>query len=127
MQERFILIIKDSEKVVDDPLGKRKVVNESQIKPRLPNKGFEVLGIAEKLLGYDRLMVRCLDGFTRLCRIRGKMKRRSWIRTNDIVIVSPWDFQSDKRGDITYRYKRNQADWLRNNGYGEAIHNLSGA
>ncbi len=98
-------------------LGKRKVLSESFIKPRLPNRDYEVLGIAEKLLGYDRIMVRCFDGVTRLCRIRGKMKRRAWIRVNDIVIVSPWDFQSDTRGDITYRYRRNQADWLRQNGY----------
>ena len=88
---------------------------------------YEVLGISEKLLGYDRIMVRCQDGATRLCRIRGKMKRKVWIRLNDIVLVSPWDFQSDKRGDITYRYKRNQEDWLRNNGYEKAISNLSGA
>ena len=108
-------------------MGKRKVVSESQIVRRLPNKEFEILGIAEKLLGYDRIMVKCLDGFTRLCRIPGKMKRKAWIRLNDIVIVSPWDFQSDKRGDITYRYKRNQVDWLRNNGYKEAIYNLLGA
>ena len=101
-------------------MGKRKVISESFIKPRLPNREFEVLGIAEKLLGYDRIMVKCLDGLTRLCRIRGKMKRRAWIRLNDIVIVSPWDFQSDKRGDIVYRYRRNQADWLRRNGYMEA-------
>lgn len=97
-------------------MGKRKVLSESEIKPRLP-QNHEVLGIVEKLLGYDRVMVKCLDGFTRLCRIRGKMKKRAWIRINDIVIVSPWDFQSDKRGDITYRYRRNQADWLRDNGY----------
>ena len=101
-------------------VGKRKVISESFIKPRLPNREYEVLGYAEKLLGYDRIMVRCLDGFTRLCRIRGKMKRRAWIRLNDIVIVSPWDFQSDKRGDIVYRYRRNQPDWLRNNDYLEA-------
>jgi translation initiation factor 1A len=102
-------------------LGKRKVLSESEIKPRLP-EDFEVLGIAEKLLGYDRIMVRCLDGFTRLCRIRGKMKRRVWIKVNDIVTVSPWDFQTDKRGDITYRYKGNQTEWLRNNGYLKDIH-----
>lgn len=50
--------------------------------------------------------------------------RRAWIRLNDIVIVSPWDFQSDKRGDIVYRYRRNQADWLRRNGYLEADFNV---
>jgi len=108
-------------------LGKRKVVSESEIKPRMPDEEFEVLGIAERLMGNDRIMVRCLDGFTRLCRIKGKMKRRVWIRVNDIVIVSPWDFQSDKRGDITYRYQRNQADWLRNNGYENGLSILLGA
>ena len=50
--------------------------------------------------------------------------RRAWIRLNDIVIVSPWDFQSDKRGDIVYRYRRNKAGWLRRNGYLEADLNV---
>jgi len=77
----------------------------------------DVLGIAVKLLGYDRIMVKCQDGRERLCRIRGKMKRRVWIREGDIVLVSPWDFQTDKRGDIIWRYTRGQADWLRKNGY----------
>ena len=107
-------------------MGKRKVVSESEIKPRMPDKEFEVLGVTERLMGNDRFMVRCLDGSTRLCRIKAKMKRRVWIRVNDIVIVSPWDFQSDKRGDITYRYQRNQADWLRNNGYEKALSTLLG-
>jgi len=96
-------------------MGKKKVISESVIDRRLPEES-EVLGRAEKLLGYDRIMVKCLDGPTRLCRIKGKMKRRVWIRVNDIVIVSPWDFQSDKRGDIVYRYRANQLDWLGNNG-----------
>ena len=101
-------------------MGKRKILSESDIKPRLP-RDFEVLGIAEKLLGYERVLVKCLDGFTRLCRIRGKMKRRVWIRLNDVVIVSPWDFQRDERGDITYRYRRNQTAWLKDNGYLEEL------
>ncbi len=104
-------------------MGKRKVISESEIKPRLPEE-YEVLGVAEKLLGYDRIFVRCLDGFTRLCCIRGKMKRRTWIRINDVVLVAPWDFQSEKRGDITYRYRRNQVEWLRSNGYLKSVDSL---
>ena len=96
-------------------MGKRKVISESDISVRLPYD-FEVLGRAEKMLGYDKIMVKCLDGFTRLCRIRGKMKRRVWIRVNDFVLVSPWDFQSDIRGDITYRYKPNQLQSLQSSG-----------
>ena len=77
----------------------------------------DVLGVAIKLLGFDRVLVKCQDGNERLCRIRGKMKRRVWIREGDIVLVSPWDFQSDKRGDVIWRYTRGQAEWLRKKGY----------
>jgi hypothetical protein len=44
------------------------------------------------------------------------MKRRMWIRENDIVLVSPWDFDP-KRADIVWRYIKDHADWLENNGY----------
>jgi len=77
----------------------------------------DVLGVAIKLLGFDRVLVKCQDGNERLCRIRGKMKRRVWIREGDVVLVSPWDFQSDKRGDVTWRYTKSQAEMLRKNGY----------
>jgi len=98
-------------------LGKRKVKSEEELKNMMLPVANDVLGIAEKLLGFDRILVKCQDGHERLCRIRGKMKRRAWIRLKDIVLVSPWDFQTDKRGDIIWRYKRNQAEWLRRNGY----------
>ena len=98
-------------------MGKRKVVSEEVIQDIVLPGGTDVLGIATKLLGFDRLMIKCQDGHERLCRIRGKMKRRVWIREGDVVLVSPWDFQSDKRGDIIWRYTRGQADWLRKKGY----------
>ena len=98
-------------------MGKRKVKSEEELRKMVLPATTDVLGIAEKMLGFDRVMVKCQDGHERLCRIRGKMKRRAWIRVRDIVLVSPWDFQSDKRGDIIWRYKRNQAEWLRKNGY----------
>jgi translation initiation factor 1A len=98
-------------------VGKRKVVNEDDM-GRVPvPSGNDVLGVAVKLLGFDRIMVKCQDGHERLCRIRGKLKRRVWIRVGDIVLVSPWDFQSDTRGDIFGRYKKNQTTWLRSQGY----------
>lgn len=98
-------------------MGKRKVKSEDELSNIKRPVANDVIGIAKKMLGNDRLLVDCQDGKERLCRIRGKMKRRMWIRLGDIVLVSPWDFQPDKRGDIIWRYKRNQADWLRRNGY----------
>ena len=98
-------------------MGKKKVLSEGELsKVVYPGEG-EILGIATKMLGYDRIMVKCQDGKERLCRIRGKMKRRVWIREGDVVVVSPWDFQKDKRGDLTWRYTRGQAEMLRRKGY----------
>ncbi len=98
-------------------MGKKKVVSEQVISDMLLPASTDVLGVAVKLLGFDRIMVRCQDGHERLCRIRGKIKRRVWIREGDIVLVSPWDFQSDSKGDIIWRYTRSQAEQLRKNGY----------
>jgi translation initiation factor 1A len=98
-------------------LGKKKVLSEGELSEMVYPSANDVLGVATKLLGFDRLMVKCQDGHERLCRIRGKMKRRVWIRVGDVVVVSPWDFQTDKRGDIFWRYTRAQAETLRRKGY----------
>ncbi len=95
-------------------VGKRKVLNESALKEiRLPEEG-ELLGRVIKLLGSDQVLVKCTDGITRRGRIRGKLKRRIWIRDNDIVIIAPWDFKKDERGDIVWRFTLPQVDWLKN-------------
>jgi translation initiation factor 1A len=98
-------------------MGKRKVINEENLENMLLPSKNDVLGVATKMLGFDRIMVKCQDGKERLCRVRGKLKRRVWIRDGDIVLVSPWDFQSDTRGDIFWRYRKNQTEQLRLKGY----------
>lgn len=97
-------------------MGKKKVLSEGELSELILPGGNDVLGVATKLLGFDRILVKCQDGHERLCRIRGKMKRKVWIRVGDIVLVSPWDFQSDTRGDIVVRYTRSQAETLRRRG-----------
>ena len=98
-------------------MDRRKVRNENDLANMVLPSENDVLGTAVKMLGFERIMVKCEDGKERLCRIRGKLKRRVWIREGDIVLVSPWDFQPDKRGDIFWRYRRNQSEWLRVHGY----------
>lgn len=97
-------------------MGKKKVLTEEELSKMVYPTANDMFGVAIKLLGYDRILVRCQDGHERLCRIRGKMKRRVWIREGDVVLVSPWDFQSDKRGDVIWRYTRAQAEQLRRRG-----------
>lgn len=98
-------------------MGKKKVLTEGELNKLVLPSPNDVLGVAVKLLGFDRVRVKSQDGHERLCRIRGKMKRRVWIREGDVVLVSPWDFQSDKRGDLIWRYTKAQAEQLRRNGY----------
>lgn len=98
-------------------MGKKKVLSEQELNTLVLPSQNDVLGVAVKLLGYDRVLVKCQDGRERLCRIRGKMKRRVWIREGDVVLVSPWDFQGDKRGDLFWRYTKSQAEQLRRQGH----------
>ena len=97
-------------------MGKKKVLSEKDLRVLVYPSENDVIGVVLKLLGFDRVMVKCQDGFTRICRIRGKMKRRVWIREGDVVLVSPWDFQSEERGEIFHRYTANQIDDLRRKG-----------
>jgi len=98
-------------------LGKKKVLSEGELSEMVLPSANDVLGVATKLLGFDRVLVKCQDGHERLCRIRGKMKRRVWIRVGDVVLVSPWDFEREKRGDLFWRFTRAQAEDLRRRGY----------
>ena len=77
----------------------------------------EVLGVLEQRLGASRIRVRCLDGKTRICRIPGRLKRRLWVRVGDIVIVEPWQYGGDEKGDVIYKYSKAQVLFLRNKGH----------
>ena len=81
---------------------------------KLP-RGREVIGIVEQRLGGSRMYVRCLDGKKRVWRIPGRMKRKLWVRENDIVIVEPWEYDNEK-GDILLKYRSTQVEWLKRQG-----------
>jgi translation initiation factor 1A len=83
----------------------------------------EVLGIVEQLLGYAKMRVRCLDGKKRICRVPGRLTKTLWVRENDVVLVKPWEVQSEDRGDIIYKYRKTQVNVLRNNGFLKELEN----
>lgn len=72
----------------------------------------QVYGKVEKLLGDMRCSVVCGDGRTRVCKIRGKMKRRVWINAGDIVLVCLREFQ-DGKGDLIHKYNSAEAALLK--------------
>jgi len=94
---------------------KRASRYEEEAELRLPGEG-EVVGIIIQLLGFDRAKVKCADGYTRVCRIPGRYRKRMWMREGDVVLVVPWDFQFETRGDIVWRYTRDEVYRLREAG-----------
>lgn len=98
-------------------MRKKKVVSEEEIKDMVLPVANNVLAVATRLLGFDEVLMKCQDGHERLCRIRGKMKKRVWIRIGDAVLISPWDFQAHKHGGVIWHYRKSQTEWLRKNGY----------
>lgn len=86
------------------------------IRARTP-KNNEVLGVVEQRVGANRMIVRCLDGKQRNCRIPGSLRRSLWIRPGDTVIVKPWQFEADKRGDVIYKYSPAAIEWLKRKGF----------
>ena len=97
--------------------GEEEIESETGevLRVRLP-RGKEVIGIIEQRLGGNKMMVNCLDGKNRNSRVPGRLKRALWLRPNDVVIVEPWELDSN-RGDVIFKYKPNHIAWLKKKGY----------
>ena len=89
--------------------------NQGVLRVKLP-RGKEVLGILESRLGASRMLIKCLDGKSRVCRIPGRLKRHLWLREGDVVIVEPWVFQREEKGDVVFKYSLAAVEWLRKRG-----------
>jgi len=70
----------------------------------------------QKMLGNGRLMAFCFDGKQRLCHIRGKLRKKVWINTGDIILVGLRDYQDDK-ADVILKYTADEARVLKNEGH----------
>lgn len=60
------------------------------------------------MLGNGRCEGKCFDGTTRLCHIRGKLRKKVWVNAHDIVLVGLRDYQDDK-ADIILKYSADEA------------------
>jgi len=98
-----------------EELERQEQEDEEIRKIRLP-RGNQVIGILEQRLGGSRVRVRCLDGKTRVCRIPGRLKRKLWVREGDILIVEPWEYSGEDKGDIVFKYKPIQVQFLKSKG-----------
>ncbi len=101
------------------PKKKRGQEEPKITRVKLP-RGREVIGVVEERHGGNKMKINCLDGKTRNCRVPGRLRRRLWLRPNDVVIVEPWELGGDTRGDIIFKYTHTQIAWLKKKGYLES-------
>ena len=93
-----------------------KQVDETNLRVTLPYKPKgEMFAVAETFQGGSRLQLICEDGERRMGRIPGKLRRRMWVRENDLLIVVPWSFQ-DSKADVKFRYTPTQTSNLKRSG-----------
>ena len=89
---------------------------QQEIQRVMMPRGNQVFGLLDQRVGASRSHVRCLDGKMRVCRIPGRLKRRLWVRPGDIVLVEPWEFGGDEKGDIIFKYRPAQVAFLKRKG-----------
>jgi initiation factor 1A len=69
----------------------------------------------ERLLGNRRVLCLCLDGFERVCYIRGNMKNKkefTCVKLGDIVVIAIRDFQATSKADIILKYTSQEVKQL---------------
>lgn len=74
-----------------------------------------------RMLGNGRLEAYCIDGVKRLCHIRGKMRKKVWVNTGDIVLLGLREYQ-DEKADVILKYMADEARSLKQ--YGELPDNI---
>ena len=93
--------------------GNQRQNTEANLRVTLPYKPKgEMFAVAETFQGGSRLQLICEDGERRMGRIPGKLRRRMWVRENDLLIVVPWSFQ-DSKADVKFRYTPTQTSNLK--------------
>lgn len=83
-------------------------------------KDGEMFARIVEILGNERMRVFCEDKVYRIGRVRGKIKKRVWMRQGDLVLISSWDWETQTAGklgrcEIFWRYRANEIAWLERN------------
>lgn len=98
-----------------EELAAQEKIQQEISRVRLP-RGNQTIGIVDQRLGGSRMRVRCFDGKTRICRIPGRIKRRLWVREGDYLLIQPWELGGDEKGDVVFKYRPTQVNFLKRKG-----------
>ena len=78
-------------------------ITQYNIKNLIKEGNEQMYAYVDTILGNCRFNVKCTDDKIRLAHIRGKLRKRSWCKVGDIILISLRDFQ-DNKCDIIKKY-----------------------
>lgn len=97
--------------------GSKQGPYDGYVRVRLPKTNLgELIGVIEENYG-SKLLVKCTDGYSRVCRIPGKIRYKVRVRMGDVVLVKKWTVQENEKGDYLYRYSPAQISQLMKRGF----------
>ena len=76
----------------------------------------EMYAVVREMSGGSRLKALCEDGKTRMVRIRGRLKKKMWVRPYDYIVIKKWAVQADQKADLIYRYTKTEVQFLHRKG-----------
>ena len=90
-------------------IGGNKAKRGKNIIPKIQELYFreqdEIYGVVINLLGSNRMSVYCSDEITRICLIKGAMRKKIWINKGNYVLVSLRQCSSNQNNsDIIHKY-----------------------
>lgn len=77
----------------------------------------QIYGQVTALLGTGHFAVQCADGRERRCHVRGNMRKKVWIKLNDVVLITPRSDRDSASGDIIHVYSLDDAHILKREGH----------
>ena len=81
-----------------------------------------------EIRGKRRTVAKCLplypsDEGKGIVRVDGLVRNNAGVAIGDTVIVKPWEFESDKRGDLLFKYTPAAIEWLKRKGFIKEVEN----
>jgi translation initiation factor 1A len=90
-------------------MGKKKVQGERELSFKEEMQEYAQI---IRLLGDSRFEVQCMDGVKRVAHVRGKMHKKSWVASGDLILVSLREYEPEKC-DIILKYNEEEVRKLK--------------
>lgn len=83
--------------------GKKNTEFDGSKRPLLLKEKDQEYAQVIRMMGNCRLEAKCCDNKTRVCHIRGQMRKRVWIVKDDFILLGLRPYQ-DSKADIIHKY-----------------------